>query len=193
MNTISWTLCMKTRLLFFCRSCLAFAVFGLAVPLEAQTSTAEWSVAVLDEILAGVPPGQALAQVGDMQIRVSNLTTWRNELAGVPMPRLAFDGTAPTWTGGKVYYTFDGSVSAPHQKAFLDGAGEWATFASLQFLARTTQANYVTIQEQVSLEGGQSAVGMVGGQQFLSIGPTSWNRPTICHELGHALGLVHEH
>jgi len=105
----------------------------------------------------------------------------------------AFDGTAPTWPSGTVYYTFDGSVSPAHQKVFLDGANEWATFAHLQFIARTSQANYVTIQEQASLEGGLSAVGMVGGQQFLSIGPSAWNRSTVCHELGHTLGLVHEH
>jgi hypothetical protein len=162
------------------------------LPAQTQDSTA-WSVAVLDKLLAGVKPGQNLVQVGDMQILATNLRTWRNQLAGGPTPSLAFDGTAPTWTGGNVYYTFDSSVSAAHQKAFLDGANEWATFASLRVIARTSQPNYVTIQEQASLEGGQSAVGMVGGQQFLSIGPTSWNRATICHEFGHALGLIHEH
>jgi hypothetical protein len=161
--------------------------------LHAQTNSTQWSVAVLDKLLAGVAPGQRLVQVGDMQVLTNNLQAWRRLLAGAVAPDLAFDGTAPTWTGDNVYYTFDSSVSAAHQKAFLDGANEWATFASLRVIARTTQANYVTIQEVPSLQGGQSAVGMVGGQQFLSIGPTSWNRPTICHEFGHTLGLVHEH
>ncbi|HWX22285.1 MAG TPA: M12 family metallopeptidase [Candidatus Binatia bacterium] len=161
--------------------------------LHAQTASTTWSVGVLDRILAAVPPGQNLAQVGDMQIRVSNLRTWRNQLTAQPTPQAAFDGTAPLWTAGNVYYTFDGSVSAAHQKAFLDGANEWATFANLHLVPRTSQSNYVTIQEIAFLEGGQSAVGMVGGQQFLSIGPTSWNRPTVCHEFGHTLGLVHEH
>lgn len=51
----------------------------------------------------------------------------------------------------------------------------------------------MTVVENTEIEGGFSTVGMVGGQQFLDIGPTSWNRATICHELGHTLGLVHEH
>jgi hypothetical protein len=152
---------------------------ALSPALQSQTDTTQWSAAVLDKLLAGVAPGQRLVPVGDMQILTANLQTWRNKLVGARTPNLAFDGTAPTWTGGNVHYTFDGSVSAAHQKAFLDGANEWATFANLRVIPRDTEPNYVTIQEQASLEGGQSAVGMVGGQQFLSIGPTSWNRATI--------------
>ena len=152
-----------------------------------------WDVAVLDEILAAVPPGESLAPVGDMQIRTDLLMKWRNQLAGQPGIDFAFDGVAPAWTGGNIYYAFDVSVSAAKQKAFLDGAAEWAMFANLRFLPRTAQANYVTIRENPALGGGQSAVGMVGGQQFLEIGPGAWNRATIDHELGHTLGLVHEH
>ncbi len=128
-----------------------------------------------------------------MQILTSNLRSWRNQLAGLPSPRLAFDGSTPTWTGGILYYTFDGTVTPAHQKVFLDGAAEWATFATLHFVPRTTQTNYFTVLENPSLAGGQSAVGMIGGQQFLQIGPNAWNRGTICHELGHTLGLIHEH
>ncbi len=34
---------------------------------------------------------------------------------------------------------------------------------------------------------------MIGGAQLLQIGSSAWNRGTLCHELGHALGLIHEH
>ena len=79
------------------------------------------------------------------------------------------------------------------QTAFSDAAAEWATFANLHFILRTTQSNNVTVEVNAGLEGGQSAVGMVGGQQFLSVGPNAWNRGTLCHEIGHTLGLIHEH
>jgi hypothetical protein len=164
--------------------------------LRGQPNSESWSVAVLDRILAAVQPGQKLAQVGDMQILVANLKAWRNQLAGVPSQESAFDGITPKWTSGNIYYEFTTSgsnaVSAAHQKAFLDGAAEWATFANLHFIPHSAEANYVTVLENTNLEGGQSAVGMVGGQQFLQIGPNAWNRGTITHELGHALGLVHE-
>lgn len=187
---------MKASMRFYRGFIFLFLLLFTPLLLRGQTNTGNWSVAVLDRILAAVQPGQKLAQVGDMQILVTNLKTWRNQLAGVPSQQSAFDGTAPTWTGGNVYYEFTTSgsnaVSTAHQKAFLDGAAEWAMFANLHFIPHTIEANYVTVLENTNLEGGQSAVGMVGGQQFLQIGPEAWNRGTITHELGHTLGLVHE-
>jgi len=160
-------------------------------------SSVDWSIAYLDQVLANVQPGDTTARVGDMDILVRNLRAWRDELAGNPSPQSAFDRSVPTWTGGNVYYTFattgSNAVPAAEQSVFLDGANEWATFANIHFIPWTTQANYVLITQLSNSEGGFSAVGMVGGQQILEIGPTSWNRPTICHEIGHTLGLVHEH
>ncbi len=175
-----------------------FLFLLLLVPLllRGQTNDVNWSLTVLDRILAAVPPGQKLAQVGDMQILVSNLKVWRSQLAGGPSQDSAFDGGTPKWTSGNIYYEFTTSgtnaVSTAHQKAFTDGAAEWAMFANLHFFPHTSEPNYITVLENTNLEGGQSAVGMVGGQQFLQIGPEAWNRGTITHELGHALGLIHE-
>jgi len=132
-----------------------------------------------------------------MIIPNSYLQQWRNKLAGEPQPQFASLGSFTPWPSGNVYYSFSNNISAIAQKAFLDAANEWATFANLHFIAHTTQANYVTIAENTNtnIDGGFSfsAVGMLGGQQFLEVAPTSWTRATICHELGHTLGLVHEH
>lgn len=175
----------------------AFSVMMVVASLLSGTGgragSSDWNVAVLDQILAATPVAETTASVGDMTIPRAYLQNWRNRLAGAPQPHVAFNGGFTPWTGGNVYYSFSNNVSAAKQKAFLDGAAEWATFANLRFLARTTQTNYVTIFENPALSGGQSAVGMIGGQQFLQLGPNAWNRPTICHELGHTLGLVHEH
>jgi hypothetical protein len=175
------------RFVFIVLLCCSFSVVS-----RAQSNS--WDLAVLDNILANVAPGQNVAQVGDMFIQVSYLRAWRNQLAGGPQPLIAFQGpTIPIWTGGNLYYTFSNNVSAAHQAAFIDGMQEWAMFANLHFIPWTTQSNYFTIADGGTFqEGGLSAVGMVGGQQFLSVGSNSWNRATICHELGHTLGLVHE-
>ncbi len=180
---------------FECRGlvlCALLALFAPA-PVLAQHSTTDWSIASLDKILAGVAPGQKTALVGDMEILVTNLRAWRDELAGARTPRSAFDGVAPIWTAGNVYYQFSNNVSVANQKRYVDGIAEWTMFANLHFIPRTMQTNYITVLEDPTLSGGQSSVGMIGGQQFLKIGPDAWNRPTICHETGHALGLIHEH
>ncbi len=166
-------------------------LLGTSPRLPGQSDT--WDLDVLDQILAKVPPGSSTAEVGDMEIQVSNLRTWRAQLAGGPVTQGAFSGTAPLWTGGTVYYQFHASVSAPKQQAFRDAAREWEMFANVRFLLRSSQPNYILVEEDPTLSGGRATLGMVGGQQSYKIGPTSWDRVTLVHELGHTLGMVHEH
>jgi len=52
---------------------VGMVVIGL-VSATAFGGPNDWDIAVLDKILAGVAPGQKLVQVGDMFIKVSDLT-----------------------------------------------------------------------------------------------------------------------
>lgn len=165
-----------------------------AIPAAFAAVAPSWDTRWLNELLAATPPEQTLVQIGDMQLLTDRLRAQQNLVVGGSTTNtLAADGLAPLWSSGTVYYTFDASVSAAKQKAFLDGAAEWAMFANLRFLPRTSQANYLTVREIPGLGGGQSAVGMIGGQQFIDFGPGAWTRSVICHEIGHALGAIHEH
>ncbi|MGB8170934.1 MAG: M12 family metallopeptidase [Chthoniobacteraceae bacterium] len=178
---------------------LAFGLMLLAalalVPTAARANGPQ-ELASYDELLAFVPEEQPTIALGDMIVPVETVRLWRDQLANTP--RLTADPASQTginkWTGGNVFYAFNANVSTAHQAAFLDGAREWETFANLHFIARTTEPNYIMVNDGgPGLSGGNSALGMTGGEQQLNIGATSWNRTTIVHELGHALGLIHEH
>jgi len=179
------------------RSGLAMVV-GLLVAMRsfggstAATPGVDWNITALDQAIATVPAGEKFAQIGDMLVPLDYLQDWRNQLAGIPQPKSAFYNGFIPWTSGNVYYSFDASVTSFNQKVFLDCAAEWATFANLRFIARSTQANYILVTNNATLNGGLSAVGMSGGAQLLQIGTTAWNHSTIVHELGHALGMCHE-
>ncbi len=175
-------------------SCLALImVCGSPVLRAVAPSSGDWNLAVLDQIIAAVPANEKFARIDDMQVPVTYLQTWRNKLAGAPQPKSAFYNGFIPWTSGNVYYVFDVSVAPANQKVFLDCCAEWATFANLHFIPRTSQPNYILVTNNATLNGGLSAVGMSGGAQLLQIGPTAWNHSTVCHELGHALGMCHEH
>lgn len=114
-------------------------------------------------------------------------------VAGAPggpggSPQLGVSVTGGFWPNGLVYYQFDAGVTADERAAMLAAMEAWEAVANVEFISRTTQANYIYI---FSGSGNWSYVGMVGGRQDLSI--YNWDYQFIMmHELAHALGVWHE-
>jgi hypothetical protein len=169
-------------------------------------------IAVIDRAIASALPSQDRVRFGDVGMRVSDLKIFRDRLAGtistqsrmgIPVPSSDTpNGTVFKWPGGVVNFRFDptqagnSTITADKMRQFRDSVAEWAAFANLTFneFSGTPPANYITVQEKADgSEGGfSSSVGMAGGEQFVQIGAHSWNRGTVCHEVGHAIGLFHE-
>lgn len=130
------------------------------------------------EAFKDIPPGFVLIE-GDILMPVSRLQEhW-------------LGGTFATnfWSNGIIPYEFDANVTSVHQTAMLTSMGDWQAAANVQFRARTDEDNYVHIQDST---GNNSSVGMIGGKQVINI--FNWNNEFImAHELGHCLGLWHEH
>lgn len=174
--------------------CFAACLLANSAALTESPKRDSAIVAAYDAILADVTPEQTTIALGDMIVPVDTVRLWRDQLADAAPSSAAAQTGVNLWPGGNVYYVFDANVSASHQAAFLDGVREWEAFGNVHFIPRTAEANYIRVSDGgPGMSGGTSAVGMIGGEQQLTIGSTSWNRPTIVHESGHALGLIHEH
>ena len=196
---------------------LAFFFFAEPVPAEAPnhsgrlSSRNSYDLTIIDRTLADLRPGQKTVPFGDVGMAVWQLKAFRARLVAEqtgagseePAPNVVTPlGTAYKWPGGIVPFRFDptevanGTITPAKMQQFRDGVAEWASFANLQFneFVGTTPPNFITVQEDVTIgEGGySSSVGMAGGEQFIKFAPTSWNRGTVCHETGHAIGLFHE-
>ena len=94
------------------------------------------------------------------------------------------------WPGGRVHISLDNLSSSGLKEMFLAAFNEYEHETIIDFMERTDQKNYITVIQ--TTDQSNSFLGMVGGNQTLNIAVNA-SYGTILHELGHAIGLIHEH
>lgn len=162
---------------------------GVPLAANAQTSATPTNNQLLDKLIAGANPGSNFVQSGDMLLSVDALKAYRQAQDGGFSGASAFYHTT-LWPGGRVPYVFDPAFPDDSRTYFVAACREWEKWANLKFVPRTTETDYIRIYRDPS-DGSFSNVGKTGGQQDLSL--ASWaNEFTACHELAHALGVMHE-
>src|ERR1039457_2683984 len=91
--------------------------FGCSAGRAQTMETITNSVNGFQTLLANLPPDQPVVYVGDMGFSPAYLRGWISQLqkmAGLTNTagsRSAFSGSAATWTGGVVPYTYDSSMT----------------------------------------------------------------------------------
>ncbi|ANY65863.1 hypothetical protein BBD42_04815 [Paenibacillus sp. BIHB 4019] len=94
------------------------------------------------------------------------------------------------WPRGIVYYAFDANVPAvvlKDIKAAMTAVSN--ACPGISFILRVTEPNYVSFKMGT---GHSSYVGMIGGKQLITLG-VNYVLGNIIHEIGHTLGMLHEH
>jgi len=101
---------------------------------------------------------------------------------------------ANTWTGGRVYYTFGTTITNNNWKDLWRRAARiWETGAKIEFIELNaselpSHPNFVTV---IKIPGNASYSEIGEGNYYVAI--AKWSLPILLHEMGHVLGLIHEH
>lgn len=95
------------------------------------------------------------------------------------------------WPGGRVPFKMDDNLDTQTRTLFENAIEHWTSETCLQFdAANANDADYIHLLGS----GCSSAVGRTGGPQNVKIGKYGCTfEGNAIHELGHAIGLWHEH
>ncbi|CAH0386229.1 unnamed protein product [Bemisia tabaci] len=99
------------------------------------------------------------------------------------------------WPNAAVIYKIEDSVGCPYSqqcKILMQAMKHYERQTCVRFKEWTGETNYISVFFNPDSGSCWSAVGMIGGEQKVSLGQRCWYKGIVIHELGHAVGFWHE-
>lgn len=97
------------------------------------------------------------------------------------------------WPGGKIYYTIASNMGSINVNKINSAISEYNNKTNTQWIYRTNQSNYVEfIFGSSTGSDGWAHIGYQGGKQTISLDQYI-SVGSVIHEMGHTVGLYHEH
>ena len=131
----------------------------------------------------------SLDERGNARIAAELDRLW-NERSSLSAKSTGIKGASFVWPNNTVYY-LNQTVNEykPNVEEAID---HWEATTSLRFVTRTNQTDYVAFITMLSPQICDSHVGRQGGRQLIRLASVC-SVGNIKHEIGHAVGLFHEH
>jgi len=99
----------------------------------------------------------------------------------------------PRWPNNTVYFEFHREVSEDHRQAIRGFINDWNNRVAVRWVEDPSRFVRVMFKvKKLSKACGNSIVGHSGLPQKIRIDPDCVNQRTVQHEMGHAIGLIHE-
>nr|CDJ85777.1 Peptidase M12A domain containing protein [Haemonchus contortus] len=125
---------------------------------------------------------------GDMILTDEQLSAYENEMGNQTRRKRQIATYATRWANNKVFYYFDTSITATDQAYVRKQLKYLSDRTCITFVESATATNRIKVFNGA---GCYSSVGMIGGEQSLSLTDGCFIVGSVAHEFMHALGALH--